>query len=249
MGTVPHRSFVGPPYHGSVRRVGPLIASGRDADVYEYGEHLVLRRARTGRSMALEARVMEHVRAAGYPVPRIEDVSADGSELVMERVVGPSMLEDITRRPWTLQRHGAALARLHEELHELDAPGWLSPFATAPGARIGHYDLHPVNVLMSPAGPVVIDWSNAGAGTPASDVAMTWVLLAAGRVDAGVVTALFVRAARRRLIDAFLARFDRDEVAAQLEAVVAWKARDSHMSPREIATMRDLARAAAPRAT
>ncbi|MDE3065513.1 MAG: phosphotransferase, partial [Acidobacteriota bacterium] len=133
-----------------MRRVGPLIASGRDADVYEYGEHLVLRRARTGRSMALEARVMEHVRSEGYPVPRIEDVSADGSELVMERVVGPSMLEDITRRPWTLRRHGASLARLHVELHELGAPAWLSPFATAPGERIGHYDLHPVNVLMSP---------------------------------------------------------------------------------------------------
>ena len=48
---------------------GPLIASGRDADIFAYGddERLVLRRARSGRSMETEARIMEYVRAEGYP--------------------------------------------------------------------------------------------------------------------------------------------------------------------------------------
>ena len=32
------------------------------------------------------------------------------------------------------------------------------------GDRVLHIDLHPENVIISPAGPVVIDWSGASAG-------------------------------------------------------------------------------------
>jgi tRNA A-37 threonylcarbamoyl transferase component Bud32 len=51
---------------------------------------LVLRRSRHGRSMAGEARIMEYVRQHGYPVPAVEQVSDDGTELVMQRIDGPS---------------------------------------------------------------------------------------------------------------------------------------------------------------
>ena len=36
-------------------------------------------------------------------------------------------------------------------------------------------DLHPANVLLAPAGPVVIDWTNARAGPPELDLAMSWL--------------------------------------------------------------------------
>ena len=42
----------------SMTEPGPLLASGRDADIFEYGSGLVLRRTRTGRSLEAEARVM-----------------------------------------------------------------------------------------------------------------------------------------------------------------------------------------------
>ena len=37
---------------------GPLLASGRDGDIFEFGPGLVLRRARSGRVIEGEARVI-----------------------------------------------------------------------------------------------------------------------------------------------------------------------------------------------
>jgi len=68
-----------------VTSLGPLIAAGRDADIFAYGDRLVLRRSRQGRSMMAEAKVMEYVRGHGYPVPAIDHLSDDGTDLVMER--------------------------------------------------------------------------------------------------------------------------------------------------------------------
>lgn len=53
----------------SVHDPGPLSATGRDANIYEYDPGLVLRRSRAGRSMANEARTMAYLRQSGYPVP------------------------------------------------------------------------------------------------------------------------------------------------------------------------------------
>jgi aminoglycoside phosphotransferase (APT) family kinase protein len=90
------------------------------------------------------------------------------------------------------------LAGLHTRLHEI-------PFE---GNRLIHLDLHPENVLLSDRGPVVIDWTNARAGDPPLDVALTWVIGATSAGLAGrVFTQLFLRyvdrhAARRALADA-----------------------------------------------
>ena len=65
-------------YPDRVIEPGPLLAAGRDADIFEYGSGLVLRRSREGRSMAREAQVMEYVRSQGFPVPAVEEVSDDG---------------------------------------------------------------------------------------------------------------------------------------------------------------------------
>lgn len=88
--------------------LGPLIASGRAADVYEYGAGLVLRRYRTPTFGLYEAAAMQYVASHGYPVPRV---------------------------------------------------------------------LHPDNVIVSPSGPVVIDWSNVGRGDPHAEVADLWLSL------------------------------------------------------------------------
>jgi aminoglycoside phosphotransferase (APT) family kinase protein len=41
------------------------------------------------------------------------------------------------------------------------------------GDRLCHGDFHPYNVLLSPRGPIVIDWNNAHIGNPIEDVART----------------------------------------------------------------------------
>jgi aminoglycoside phosphotransferase (APT) family kinase protein len=63
-------------------------------------------------------------------------------------------------------------------------------------------------VLVTRRGPVVIDWTNAGAGNPALDVALTWVICATSAGASGrVFTNIFLRyverdAARQALPDA-----------------------------------------------
>ena len=217
---------------------GALLASGRDADIYEYGPRSVLRRSRTGRSMADEARVMEHVRAAGYPVPAVELVSDDGTELVMERIDGVSMVDALGRRPWSVLGYGRVLAGLHRRLHEIDAPDWLRPAPGTAGDRLLHMDLHPLNVMVTSRGPVVIDWANTGRGVAETDVAVSWLLMATAALPMSRLKAALLGWGRRLLVDAFTDQFDLEAVRAQLGAVVAWKVQDPHMSEAEISRMR-----------
>ncbi len=215
---------------------GRLIASGRDADIFEYGPGLVLRRARSGRSLDTEARVMEYARSHGYPVPAVHELIDDGSSLVMERVDGPNMLDDAAAHPWRISRHARTLADLHDRLHEIPAPGWV-PQLPDGGDRLVHVDLHPLNVLMADTGPVVIDWTNAHRGDGLTDVALTWVLLATARPPGGPARQLLVRAFRFLFLRAFLRGFDREALSARAPAAAREKAADPNMSQAEVASM------------
>ena len=45
------------------------------------------------------------------------------------------------------------------------------------GDRVCHGDFHPYNVLLSPKGPMVIDWNNSHLGNPLGDVAVSLLIL------------------------------------------------------------------------
>ena len=220
---------------------GSLIASGRDSEIFDYGPGLVLRRSRERRSLGREAKVMRFLSERGYPAPRVGELSADGADLVMERIDGPTMLEVMMRQPWTVRRHAKTLAGLHERLHRLRAPEWLAPFGEA-GDRLIHLDLHPLNVILSPRGPVLIDWTNAARGTEATDVAATWLLMVCAEIPGNRMLRAIGSILRRVFVQAFLAQFSRPAVRAALPAVVEWKCRDRNMRPSEIEAMQGLLR-------
>ena len=132
-----------------------LIAAGRASEILDLGDGSVLRRFKAGGSPEREALVMRHALAAGYPVPRVLEVQPDA--LVLERIEGPTMLQVLFRRPWTLGRQAAMLAALHVRLHEIAAPPGLG--SVGPGDRLLHLDLHPENVILAAGGPVVVDWT------------------------------------------------------------------------------------------
>src|SRR3954447_3242771 len=67
-----------------------LIARGRDADVFALDADTVLRRYRAGGDTAREAAVLRHVAEHRYPAPRV--YQAEGPDLVLERVGGPTLL-------------------------------------------------------------------------------------------------------------------------------------------------------------
>lgn len=122
-----------------------LLAKGRAADVYDLGDGTVLRRYREGSDAHHEMALMRELHAAGFPVPAV--MSAAGPDLVMERVDGPTMLADLSWRPWRLRTHADLLADLMRRLHAIPVVG----------GQVVHGDLHPDNVILSARGPVVID--------------------------------------------------------------------------------------------
>jgi aminoglycoside phosphotransferase (APT) family kinase protein len=188
--------------------------------------------------MRHEAETMKYLRSQGFPVPAVEDLSEDGTELVMERVHGRSMVDAISRSPWTVRKQGRVLAGLHRQLHDLPAPEFLaaSPAGGA-GSSILHLDLHPLNVMIARSGPVVIDWANARVGDPDVDVAVAWLLMSVGEIPGGGLLTKLLGWGRGLLIEGFVSSFDRAELAAKLRAVVEWKSRDANMSAGEIERM------------
>lgn len=157
-----------------------LLGTGRTADVYAIDGDLVLRRYREDWDTDAEASVMAYVAAHGYPVPRVETVS--GPDMVMQRIAGRTILDVLTSGGDGDPLHGTApldavgiLAGLLSRLHGI--PG------RVPGTSVIHLDLHFGNIILSPDGPVVIDWSNAADGPAGLDVAMSAFIIAEVAAD------------------------------------------------------------------
>lgn len=177
-------------------KMGELLGSGRSADVFAIDDHWALRRYRDGGDATAEAAVMTHLFERGYPVPAVREAAhgAAATDLVLRRLRGPTMLQALVQGTITAERAGAILADLLHQLHAI--PG---PDAADPTVRTLHLDLHPDNVMLTPDGPVVIDWCNTGHGPPALDWAMSSLILAEVAVDA-VAEALMARAVLTSLL-------------------------------------------------
>ena len=190
---------------------------------------------------------MQYVADQGYPVPAVSAVSDDGTEVTMQRVSGRSLMDQFGAEPWKLPTFARLLSELHDQLHAISAPAWLRASPGTVGTATLHLDLHPLNILMGAAGPVVIDWSNAARGAPSTDVALTWLLVATATIPARGAELLLLRTGRRLFLGRFLAHAADNEARHELAAVTAWKLADPHMSATEHAAMRALAARYSPR--
>ncbi|WP_336206972.1 phosphotransferase [Nonomuraea sp. LPB2021202275-12-8] len=206
-------------------QIGELLGTGRTADVFAVDGHRVLRRYRAGRDAGREGAVMAHLAAGGFPVPRIFPGASQPTDLVMERLSGPTMLAALLEGTMAPARAGRILAELLHRLHAV-AP----PPSARPGDRILHLDLHPDNVLLTPRGPVVIDWCNTEEGEPELDWAMSALILAQA-----AVTGLAGQEAVRPLLASLLAAGP--SLGGHLPRARARRAADPHMSPQESAAL------------
>jgi serine/threonine protein kinase len=213
-------------------RVGSLIAAGHDCDVYEAGAGKVVRRARDGRSLEREASVMRHARRHGFPAPEVFD--ADGPDILMELVDGPSVGEAASGEPGRAAEYARLMAGLLRRLAAVRAPGWLPAAPGAPGNNLLHLDLHPGNVLLTGDGPRVVDWAGAARGAPAADVACSWLLLAAAPLAGAAVEG------RRLMLEAFVENIDRDAVRPYLKVMAERRRADAHTEAAEKAAIDDL---------
>lgn len=217
-----------------------LIARGRWTDVHDLGGGRILKRYRDAAAAsvaAFEAGVMAHARAHGVPVPEVFDVGE--GELVMERIDGPTMLQAVTRRPHELSRHARTLAALHEAVHAVAPPDGLEhPFG--PAGVLLHLDLHPDNVILSRAGPILIDWQGAVAGPAASDLIHTWLLLRTSLVPGPALQRAVGSIGQRLFARTFLRQIDASAAMQQLPAVAARRLRDPSLLGTEADRIRRL---------
>ena len=174
---------------------------------------------------------MRHVREHGYPAPEV--FGAGEGWLVMQRLEGNDMLDTISKTPRGVKEAARQLADLHQRLGVVAAPEWLAAAPGPAGDRMVHLDLHPLNVMSTPDGLVVIDWANARRGDPATDVANTWSLLACGEVPGGRFERVLVALARRLLLRAFLDATDKEAARRAMPALVEWRLKDRNHTDAE----------------
>jgi len=205
--------------------------------VFEHGPREVLRRYRSPHDTAREVAAMEHARAHGYPAPAARALS--DTDIVMDRLAGPTMLADMMQRPWRIAHHAAMLAQLLDRLHAITGPAEL-PAPVGEGGHLLHLDLHPENVILTAEGPVVIDWANAARGPPLADVAHTWLVLACSMPPEGAVKQVVSRAGRRLFGALFLRHYSRPELVAQLRAVGAYRLARTQLPATELERIRRL---------
>ncbi|MGW6197910.1 phosphotransferase [Kribbella sp. NPDC055110] len=151
------------------------FAFGRDADIYSIDDEWVLRRYRDGHPVRDEADFMRHVARYGYPVPAVRDI--EGADMVVQRLEGPTLGDAAIAGDLSATEIGLIHADLHRRLQAIPAP------SGTPGRVVVHGDLHPLNVMATADGPVVIDWRNAEEGTAEFDVAMTAIIFAQVALD------------------------------------------------------------------
>ena len=141
-----------------------------------------------------------------------EMVSINGRNgLIYERIDGPTLLAALMRRPWRNRHFARRLATLQAEIHSIKIepesgipklkPAFkklieraeplpdemrqdlLTKLERMPDRdSVYHGDFHPENVILSPRGPIGIDWANALIGSPWADVARTSILLNGARL-------------------------------------------------------------------
>jgi uncharacterized protein (TIGR02172 family) len=183
-----------------------------------------------------EAELARAIYDSGAPAPQVGEVVrvGDRAGVIYERISGPSLLRELVDHPARLRSVMRTLAEAHADLHqrtvanlprvgemlaqratsvakltEAQRRAVLRALEALPDAdALCHGDYHPDNVLISPRGPLVIDWENAALGDPLADVARTLLLFRANFVYShSAATRAIKRGALQYLSNLYLRRY------------------------------------------
>ena len=187
----------------------PLLARGGQAEIYAFTEGKVLRvpnRPQDFDRIRYEYRVYALLAETTAFVPTVYELLEIEAVpiIVMERLDGQSMMNQVKTRPWVARRKAVELARLHHNL--LNVRGSTALNSTTMDARhcilssqiladaakekvlsildelpqgetLCHGDFHPGNIIHQDDRDYIIDWSGASVGDYHSDIAHTYFLL------------------------------------------------------------------------
>ncbi|MFN3795981.1 aminoglycoside phosphotransferase family protein [Sphingobium yanoikuyae] len=241
-----------------------FIARGASAELFDIGDGHVLKLFRDSVSdemIAREAEASIHAAASGVPTAAaIARQTWDGRRgILFPRLEGGTLMDWIRRNPiragWALDRMGAIHAAMHRteggtlrSLKQVLATdiaygpaqvtlqkAAIAYLDTLPdGTALTHGDFHLGNVMMTPQGMMVIDWSKAARGHPAADAVRSEMLMRFGIGPTDRVTNLWRDWAAARLRKRYRAS---DVTALDMDqwrpvVALAWlRARDAGRTP------------------
>jgi len=223
----------------------PPLARGRTAEIYAWEQGQVLKLfypSFAQSAVQYEADVARQVQATGLRVPAVGAVveAAGRSGILYERIAGKPLMDQLRRQP---RQSARQLGELHAQVHaQLGATlpnqrqrlvrriteaqplpaelrAWvLDQLAAQPdGAQLCHGDFHPQNVLLTPNGPIIIDWVDATQGNPLADIARTLTLLRFAGLSIRPVSRWFESQVRRWLSAVYLRAYRRERAVDQGE--------------------------------
>jgi aminoglycoside phosphotransferase (APT) family kinase protein len=188
-------------------RLGGLLGSGKEAEVYEYGDRVakLYKPHALKRSAFREAAILAFVESLGLPAPNVHGVrSFEGRwAVLMDRANGLLFAHVMRHDPAAIPAHLKAMAALHVRVHAEPAAQLaslnaklaaniaratalgdalrdtlLKRLAAMPdGGRLCHGDFHPENIVGPIGRETILDWLDASRGDPAADVCRTYVLI------------------------------------------------------------------------
>jgi aminoglycoside phosphotransferase (APT) family kinase protein len=171
---------------------------------------------------------------------------------VYERLSGPTMLSLLVTHLWRVKAFAQQMAAVHAQLHQCSGAGlppqaarlrelgrWVETqalFAPAlkiklqqaltalpDGDRLCHGDFHPDNLLLTAAGPRVIDWTGAFSGHPLADVARTSIILKLGDPPPGFVQRSVITVFRALFQALYLHHYFRQSTAHRRAELRRWE--------------------------
>jgi uncharacterized protein (TIGR02172 family) len=186
-----------------------IIARGGQAEIFEYDNNKVLRVAKRPQDydrIRSEYSLYSQLAASNIDVPRVyELVEINGAPaIIMDKINGISMMDQIKRNPFGAGERSKELAELHLKLintsismemtntkkkarYCIEKSEQIEPetkekifeiLGVLPnGNSICHGDFHPGNILCQGKKRFIIDWSAASKGDYHADIAHTYILL------------------------------------------------------------------------
>ncbi|OAB47174.1 phosphotransferase [Paenibacillus antarcticus] len=186
-------------------KIGELIGIGNTAKVYRWGKTEVIKLFYDQSSAVNEGNNAELINNLKLRTPKYSGlVEHEGKMgIVYERIDGPTMLWHIEPSERSLSYNAKIMANLQCEIHNVEnkiLPNLKSEITNKvnnsheisndekqiiidmlkslpDGNSLCHYDFHPDNIIISPNGPIIIDWLNLLVGSHEADITRTSMMI------------------------------------------------------------------------
>lgn len=226
-----------------------FVAAGQSAEVFRLDGGRVLKLFHAGIDPAIvdrEYELMQVIQATDLPVAQALDLRDAGGRqgIIYTRIEGPDLLAYLRERPWRWRWALKAMARLQQQIQAQDIPLLRSrkellveDVEAAPvgetlrtaaierldqlieGDRLSHGDLHPANLIVTPQGLAVVDWSRAARAAWPADVVRSEMLM---RFGPGQTGRWWEEQVRDRAAAYYIKRY-RALTGMEPEALAAWR--------------------------